>query len=151
MCMTSLPHMFLLLHMFTTSLPHMFFTAARDLDLCQAVACHVEHSRVEQLFVCTQKMKPLEKPVKTIRAVSFFVSSSWFRQKSVAQTRVKQSHFEQMIMTQKVECKSLVYSFKRNRNLRNRNFSVVYIIKELLLKQCSKFYASGGNVAKLRG
>jgi hypothetical protein len=74
--MTSLPHMFLLSHMFTTTLPHMFFTAARDLDLCQAVACRVKHSRVEQLLVCTQKMKPLKKPVKPIRAVSFFVSSS---------------------------------------------------------------------------
>jgi hypothetical protein len=38
--------------------------------------CRVEHSRVEQLFVCMQKMKLLEKPVKPIRAVSFFVSSS---------------------------------------------------------------------------
>jgi hypothetical protein len=27
----------------------------------------------------------------------------------------------------------------------------IYIIKELILKQCSKFYASGGNIAKLRG
>ena len=27
----------------------------------------------------------------------------------------------------------------------------IYIIKELVLKQCSKFYASGGNIAKLRG
>ncbi len=27
----------------------------------------------------------------------------------------------------------------------------IYVIKELVLKQCSKFYASGGNVAKLRG
>ena len=26
----------------------------------------------------------------------------------------------------------------------------IFIIKELVLKQCSKFYASGGNVAKLR-
>ncbi len=25
----------------------------------------------------------------------------------------------------------------------------IYIIKELVLKQCSKFYASGGNIAKL--
>jgi hypothetical protein len=30
-------------------------------------------------------------------------------------------------------------------------FLLIYIIKELVLKQCSKFYASGGNVAKLRG
>jgi hypothetical protein len=28
---------------------------------------------------------------------------------------------------------------------------IIYIIKELVLKQCSKIYASGGNVAKLRG
>jgi hypothetical protein len=28
--------------------------------------------------------------------------------------------------------------------------SIIYIIKELVLKQCSKFYASGGNLAKLR-
>jgi hypothetical protein len=27
----------------------------------------------------------------------------------------------------------------------------IYIIKELVLKQCSKFYASGGNVAKNMG
>jgi hypothetical protein len=89
-----------------TSLPHVFFycrtcffTAARDLDLCRAVVCRVEHSRVEQLFVCTQKMKLLEKPVKPIRAVSFFVSSSLFRQKSVEQTRVEQSQFEQFTMS----------------------------------------------------
>jgi hypothetical protein len=25
---------------------------------------------------------------------------------------------------------------------------VIYIIKELVLKQCSKFYTSGGNVAR---
>ena len=61
--------------------------------------CRVEHSRVEQLFVCTQKMKLLEKPVKPIRAVSFFVSSSLFRQKSVEQTRVEQSQFEQFTMS----------------------------------------------------
>ncbi len=99
MCMTSLPHMFLLPHMFTTSLLHMFFTAARVLDLCRAVSCCVEHSRVEHLFVCTQKMKPLKKLVKPIRAVSFFVLFSWFCLKSVAQSSVQQSHFEQMIMT----------------------------------------------------
>jgi hypothetical protein len=61
--------------------------------------CRVEHSRVEQLFVCTQKMKLLEKPVKPIRAVLFFVSSSLFRQKSVEQTRVEQSQFEQFTMS----------------------------------------------------
>jgi hypothetical protein len=27
-------------------------------------------------------------------------------------------------------------------------FTYIYIIKELVLKQCSKFYASGGNIAK---
>jgi hypothetical protein len=26
----------------------------------------------------------------------------------------------------------------------------IYIIEELVLKQCSKFYASGGNIAKLK-
>jgi hypothetical protein len=26
--------------------------------------------------------------------------------------------------------------------------TLIYIIKELVLKQCSKFYASGGNVAR---
>jgi hypothetical protein len=30
-------------------------------------------------------------------------------------------------------------------------FYTIYIIKELVLKQRSKFYASGGNVANLRG
>ena len=44
-------------------------------------------------------MKLLEKPVKPIRAVSFFVSSSLFRQKSVEQTRVEQSQFEQFTMS----------------------------------------------------
>ncbi len=28
--------------------------------------------------------------------------------------------------------------------------TLIYIIKELVLKQCSKFYASGGNVANLK-
>ena len=54
---------------------------------------------VEQLFVCTQKMKLLEKPVKPIRAISFFVSSSWFAAKSVEQLRVEQSQFEQFTPT----------------------------------------------------
>jgi hypothetical protein len=36
-------------------------------------------------------------------------------------------------------------------NLILNSFWVIYTIKELVLKQCSKFYASGGNVAKLRG
>jgi hypothetical protein len=92
MCMTSLPRVFFYCRT-------CFFTAAPDLDLCRAVVCRVEHSRVEQLFVCTQKMKLLEKPVKPIRAVLFFVSSSWFRQKSVEQTRVEQSQFEQFTMS----------------------------------------------------
>ncbi len=30
-------------------------------------------------------------------------------------------------------------------------YFAVYIIKELVLKQCSKLYASGGKAAKLRG
>ena len=66
---------------------------------CYFPAKSVEQMTVEQLFVCTQKMKLLEKPVKPIWAISFFVSSSWFAAKSVEQLRVEQSQFEQFTMS----------------------------------------------------
>jgi hypothetical protein len=61
-------------HDFTAA--RVFFTAARVFLLPHVILTYVEKLCVEQLFVCTQKMKLLEKPVKPIRAVSFFVSSS---------------------------------------------------------------------------
>ncbi len=45
---------------------------------------------------------------------------------------------------------TLANKIKFNSLLVSQNYTI-YIIKELVLKQCSKFYASGGNVAKLRG
>jgi hypothetical protein len=53
--------------------------------MCQAVVClHAKNETAQKL-------------VKPIRAVSFFVSSSLFCQKSVAQLHVELSEFEQLI------------------------------------------------------
>ena len=65
--------------MFVTSLQHMFFTAAHVHDLCRVVACRVVACRAVACQVVVRLLatnETAQKPVKSIRAVSFFVSSS---------------------------------------------------------------------------
>ena len=91
--MTLLPHMFMTLlpHMFMTLLPHMFFAAVHVYHTCWAVEIQAVVTRADVIPVVDllmQKMKLLEKLDKSIWAVSFFVSSSFFLQKSVKEARV---------------------------------------------------------------
>jgi hypothetical protein len=81
------------------------FSAAHVHDLCWVVACQVVACQVVagwavacQVVVCLLAKNETARITGSVN--SFFVSSSWFCQKSVEERHVKLSQFEELIISQ---------------------------------------------------